>query len=335
MAKYENETQSMIENPPNLQCRNYPPATNSMIISLTDIPWYPPYTPDGSHYHNCLEIGLCLAGEGMAEMGGGSWRFSAGALLMAPKGVYHAQHNAGTPFTHWRYIAVDSDRMLAQSPHWCSKAIRAALQTTWHGGVYLPPGDEDGARAASIIHTMFDLERSGGNVLPELEAYLLLLLTGLANLRDRAAKTNVMAGLDTPLVPPALEPALLYVSQHYAEEILVEQMAQLHDERKPFPADVHHAGRHRAAGIHQPLPHPPLAEPPALDQRADSEHRRADGLPLHHDVQPKFSALRRAESLRVAKKCPKSARVGVRGKAAGRPLCEEIVIFEHIAVEIE
>ena len=146
MAKYENETQSMIENPPNLQCRNYPPATNSMIISLTDIPWYPPYTPDGSHYHNCLEIGLCLAGEGMAEMGGGSWRFSAGALLMAPKGVYHAQHNAGTPFTHWRYIAVDSDRMLAQSPHWCAKAIRAALQTTWHGGVYLPPGDEDGAR---------------------------------------------------------------------------------------------------------------------------------------------------------------------------------------------
>ena len=110
MAKYENETQSMIENPPNLQCRNYPPATDSMIISLTDIPWYPPYTPDGSHYHNCLEIGLCLAGEGMAEMGGGSWRFSAGALLMAPKGVYHAQHNAGTPFTHWRYIAVDSDR---------------------------------------------------------------------------------------------------------------------------------------------------------------------------------------------------------------------------------
>ena len=74
MARYENETQSMIEDPPNLQCRNYPPATTSMIISLTDIPWYPPYTPDASHYHNCLEIGLCLSGEGMAEMGGGDGR---------------------------------------------------------------------------------------------------------------------------------------------------------------------------------------------------------------------------------------------------------------------
>ena len=226
MARYENETQSMIEDPPNLQCRNYPLATTSMIISLTDIPWYPPYTPDASHYHNCLEIGLCLSGEGMAEMGGGRWHFSEGSLLMAPKGVYHAQHNAGDPFTHWRYIAVDSDRMLAQAPHWCAKSIREAMQTTWHNGLYLPPGDEDGARAASIMHTMFDLERSGGNVLPELEAYLLLLLTGLAHLRSREKEMNVMAGVDAPLVPPALEPALLYVSQHYAEEILVEQMAR-------------------------------------------------------------------------------------------------------------
>ena len=88
MARYENETQSMIENPPNLQCRNYPLATSSMVISLTDIPWYPPYTPDGSHYHNCLEIGLCLSGEGTVEMSGSSWRFSAGALLMVPKGVF-------------------------------------------------------------------------------------------------------------------------------------------------------------------------------------------------------------------------------------------------------
>ena len=226
MARYENETQSMIEDPPNLQCRNYPSATSSMIISLTDIPWYPPYTPDGSHYHNCLEIGLCLSGDGMVEMAGSSWRFSEGTLLMVPKGVYHAQHNAGEPFTHWRYIAVDSDRLLTQAPHWCAKAIREAMQTTWHSGLYLPPGDEDGARAASIIHTMFDLERSGGNVLPELEAYLILLMTGLARLRSREKEMNVMAGMETPLVPPALEPALLYVSRHYAEEILVEQMAR-------------------------------------------------------------------------------------------------------------
>ncbi|MEI3406626.1 MAG: cupin domain-containing protein [Christensenellales bacterium] len=279
-----------------------------MIISLTDIPWYPPYTPDGSHYHNCLEIGLCLSGEGTVEMSGSSWRFSEGTLLMVPKGVYHAQHNAGEPFTHWRYIAVDSDRLLTQAPHWCAKAIREAMQTTWHSGLYLPPGDEDGARAASIIHMMFDLERSGGNILPELEAYLLLLLTGLARLRSREKEMDVMAGMETPLVPPALEPALLYVSRHYAEEILVEQMARsCVNQREPLQADVYGPGRRFAAGIHQSLPHPPFAEPPSLDERVDSEYSRADGLSVHHDLQPEFPAMCRAESFRMEEKRPESA----------------------------
>ena len=44
--------------------------------------------------------------------------------------------------------------------------------------------------------------------------------------RSREKEMDVMAGMETPLVPPALEPALLYVSRHYAEEILVEQMAR-------------------------------------------------------------------------------------------------------------
>lgn len=163
---------------------------------------------------------------------------------------------------------MDSDRLLTQAPHWCAKAIREAMQTTWHSGLYLPPGDEDGARAASIIHMMFDLERSGGNILPELEAYLLLLLTGLARLRSREKEMDVMAGMETPLVPPALEPALLYVSRHYAEEILVEQMA-----RSCMMSESHFRRMFTAMVGVSPLEYinryriPPFAEPPSLDER--------------------------------------------------------------------
>lgn len=49
---------------------------------------------------------------------------------------------------------------------------------------------------------MFDLERSGGNILPELEAYLLLLLTGLARLRSREKEMDVMAGMERRLCRP-------------------------------------------------------------------------------------------------------------------------------------
>ena len=140
MAKYENETQSMIENPPNLQCRNYPPAADSMIISLTDIRGTRRTRRTAAITTTALKSGCASPGR--------AWRRWAGKLALfggraadGAQGRLPRPAQRGHPFTHWRYIAVDSDRMLAQSPHWCSKAIRAALQTTWHGGVYLPPGD--------------------------------------------------------------------------------------------------------------------------------------------------------------------------------------------------
>ncbi len=68
---------------------------------------------------------------------------------------------------------------------------------------------------------------------------------------------------------------------------------------------VHHAGRRRAAGNIN-----------ATASTASLNLLRSTSEPiqniaartgfLHHDVQPEFSALRRAESLRVAKKCPKA-----------------------------
>lgn len=182
------------------------------------------------------------------------------------------------------------------------------MQTTWHSGLYLPPGDEDGARAASIIHMMFDLERSGGNILPELEAYLLLLLTGLARLRSREKEMDVMAGMETPLVPPALEPALLYVSRHYAEEILVEQMARscMMSEshfRRMFTAMVgvsplEYINRYR---IHRSLN---LLH---STSESDSEYRRADGLSVHHDLQPGISSDASGRILPYGGKTPESA----------------------------
>ena len=124
------------------ECRNYPGEGNdSAILALTDIPWYPPYPRDTLHYHNCMEIGLCQEGCGTLETGGQCYSFDAGALLLSPRGAHHAQHNAGQRVTHWRYIAVDTDRLLGETPASARHVIRQALRGAWSGGVFLLSGD--------------------------------------------------------------------------------------------------------------------------------------------------------------------------------------------------
>ena len=180
----KNETQSMIENPPNPHAEII--RRRQFHDYLPDgYPWYPPYTPDGSLPQLALKSGCCLAGEGMAEMGGGSWRTFGGCAADGAQRAFTTPSTTRAPrsptgaISPWTATACwRSRRTGAPRP--------SAPRCKRHGTAasICPPGDEDGARAASIIHTMFDLERSGGNVLPELEAYLLLLLTGLANLQQ-------------------------------------------------------------------------------------------------------------------------------------------------------
>ena len=127
-----------------------------------------------------------------------------------------------------------------------------------------------------------------------------------------------MAGLDTPLVPPALEPALLRtISQHSRRDSGQADGAQLHDERKPFPAEfttlvgvapLEYINRYR---IHRSLNLLRSTSEPIQNIAARTGF-------LHHDVQPGISALRRAESLHAAKKCPKAHEWACGEKPDGR-----------------
>ena len=192
----------LIEEPAGQESRLYPLDPACPLVSLLDVPWYPPYTPDTLHYHNCMEIGLCLFGEGIAEAGNRRWPFSKGSLLLIPKGLRHAQHNAGDPFTLWRYLIVNLDVLLAGCPEHCRAVIQKASQTTWNVGLYLSASSPGAQDAAALIRTMFDLRcRYADSALPELDAALLLLLTRLTCTReDSIPDASVI-----PQVPSRLE----------------------------------------------------------------------------------------------------------------------------------
>lgn len=204
------------------ECRNYPGGNDSAILALTDIPWYPPYPRDTLHYHNCMEIGLCQEGCGTLETGGQCYSFDAGALLLSPRGAHHAQHNAGQRVTHWRYIAVDTDRLLGETPASARHVIRQALRGAWSGGVFLPAESAQARQGARMFDTIFDAYRLGqAGAIPEIEALVLLLLVRLA----RCGEFESPAVFSGPYLSPHVQPALQYVARHYAEDVRIGQMA--------------------------------------------------------------------------------------------------------------
>ena len=64
VTEVREELRRQLEEPLSCECRNYPLDESMLVVTMIDTPYTPPYMPDKPHTHNCLEIGLCLSGEG-------------------------------------------------------------------------------------------------------------------------------------------------------------------------------------------------------------------------------------------------------------------------------
>lgn len=207
---------------PNLRERPCDLDTPSPLADMSDMIWYPPYALDIWHTHNFLEIGLCVEGGGEAAMGERRWNVAGGCVLVVPRGLPHYQSNAGETLTHWRYLSVDSDRLLREIPEVSRQAVGAMLAGIARTGLFLE-GNDTAVEIGRIIGAMFERRRQlADDALPELEAALLLILTRLCRAEDEGLPGSDLNSSQTRLI----EPALLYISNHYASDLRMDQLAR-------------------------------------------------------------------------------------------------------------
>lgn len=206
---------------PNQEYRDYALDGESPLVGLLDNPWYPPYVEDRRHYHNCMEIGVCLSGTGRIEIGRQAWDFTDGAVAVVGRGLHHSQQNTGEPMTHWRYVLVDEESVLREAPARHRAALMKFFTAARKQGLFLQSGDGF-QEIHFLLRSMFEpfkSRRETGRM--ELEATLYLLLLLLSRTR------NPVALLETADNKPRrmIEPALSYISENYTQEIRVSQLA--------------------------------------------------------------------------------------------------------------
>lgn len=216
----DRELRRLLEEPPAGEVRRFRLPGDRPLGALIDEIFYPPYAVDGLHCHNCMELGLCVSGAGKICTRAGERRFSAGTLFLAPRGVYHSQQNEGVPLTHWRYLEIDEDALLRAASASTLAALRRLLDAVRADGLFIAEGD---AMVAALVEMMLKVrERTGVEAEPEGELFTQLLL---AILSRRAEEAPAEAASAPPEMQP-VEPALLYVREHYAGEIRVGDLAR-------------------------------------------------------------------------------------------------------------
>lgn len=206
----------------NAEQRDYPIREESLILAMTDMVFHPPFGRDTMHSHNCMEIGLCLCGEGTIYIEGKApLPYKTGAVLIIPEGVRHCQQFARQSENRWLYIAADQRRLAREAMPNCRVALARMLSL--HGcGVLL--GDEAmRSDIAWLIERMFDIKcMAPEEATAELEALVMLILMRIS--RESAAQE--LPPRQEPLSHSPIEPALLYIAERYRDEIKVGQLAR-------------------------------------------------------------------------------------------------------------
>jgi len=218
------ELRRQLEEPLNQQCRPYPLSDRGMLVTMLDTPYYPPLMADAPHYHNCMEIGMCIAGSGSVRLCEKLYPFSAGSIIVAPKGVFHNQEYAGEQMIYWRYLVINDEYLLHHLPGRYRQPITAFFDSIQESGLFLDSSPLSGLDG--VMQLMFDLRRHGSaESSAELELCLLLLLQLIARHAENAPLTTVGVPVDAQLRQP-IEAALAYIYEHYKEDIPISVLAR-------------------------------------------------------------------------------------------------------------
>ncbi|MBQ8087499.1 MAG: helix-turn-helix transcriptional regulator [Clostridia bacterium] len=207
---------------PNTQVRNYDLSAGNTLVGLLDNPWYPPYVQDAQHVHNCMEIGMCMYGAGEIAIGDRMWAFSEGTVIVVPKNVPHAQQNRGEPLTRWRYVLINEDQYLRDTPLRSQGALSAMLRMIL-GGVLLDAGrqPEDVHRAIEELFRAYALRGTTDGF--EMEALTRLLLARILSSPPETHRGALLSATSRK----AVEPALQFISRNYAQDMRIGELASV------------------------------------------------------------------------------------------------------------
>lgn len=207
-------------------CPSLRTSIRAMPIELSaDFPIHAPYLnrlhysrqhpADHLHYHLSWEIGICLEGSGIFYIGSRVYRYARGDVSVIAPGVVHIAQSDPERISGWKFLDIDLRRMLAVFPDSFS-----ALADSAFSGMVTPEQLPDLAPLVMLILDELAADAPFGRELIRLKvAELGILLHRLAGPRL------------APSAPPdcldAVSPAVLYIVNHYQEEINLSQLAAM------------------------------------------------------------------------------------------------------------
>ena len=205
-----------------VQYRYYETPPNSHVLALLGSGWIREYGDDSNelHFHNILELGYCLEGEGTMTFNDQTVSYSRRMFTIVPPYLPHDTISMPGKKCHWEYLFIDVESALAHLVPDSSFA-RAQLARRIHKRAVILRHEQNSQIANLILAIMDEHREKGDRYLESIGGMLQSLLICIARLSE---SDHTDADIDKRI--KAIAPGIDYVAKHYNEKITVSMLAE-------------------------------------------------------------------------------------------------------------
>lgn len=177
---------------------------------------------DRLHFHNCLEIGICHSDSGILVFEDETISFRAGDVTCIPRHMLHTTCSSKGERSHWSYLFVDLDEMLYDMMPKKAPTKEAAAPSQLQS--YLLLDKQQHPRIHFLVMAILEELRAQQD---HHESIVKSMFHVLYHDLLRLEAKNGQSPNDERKNSFALQPALEYIHQHYAQNITIEALAEM------------------------------------------------------------------------------------------------------------
>lgn len=208
-----------------LEFRYYEMPSGSYVLALQGEEWVRAYGKDQlyQHFHNYMEVGYCMDGEGKLVFNGRAYAYTGGMFSVIPQNYPHNTVSRDGSLSSWAYLFIDSDRFIKEAytdkPRMAEEIIKAVNRSPC-----LMSAADNPALSNIIQELLFETGRQEAYYKEKIRGLLTVFFVELIRLKPGIKKTN--GGAYEGEVPSQIGNALRYIGKHYAEPIRMETLAE-------------------------------------------------------------------------------------------------------------
>lgn len=209
-----------------IELRYYEVPQGEQVLALLGEEWVRVYGegPDRLHFHNLMEVGLCIDGEGIVALDDNILPYAAGMLTVIPTNFPHTTMSKNESESAWEYLFLDPELILREVYPTDELFVKRIMEKINKRALYFYQGENP--ELTEIVRLIMDECRYRKSYSLESVRGLLLSFVMIVARSDVTALPENGAEHRGKYGIQQIEPAIHYIEEHYMDEIRMEDLAK-------------------------------------------------------------------------------------------------------------